>query len=156
MTNGAAITSQARITDTFFYALERSIKTYRQFAQSQIAAAGIDVTIDQWLVLKTLQENPDVTQQQTGAMVFKDFASITRIIHLLVAKRFVRRSNHAEDGRRSKLTLTRVGVAAIRTLEPIIRRNRRHALRDIARRDIVRAHALLKTIVANCDRSEAS
>jgi hypothetical protein len=87
-------TPQDRIANTLFYALERAIKTYRQFAQEQIAAAGIDITIDQWLVLKTLRDNPDITQQ-IGVRVFKDFASITRIIQLLVTKGFIKRANHS-------------------------------------------------------------
>ena len=69
MSNNRLGRPRERIADTFFYALERAIKSYRQFAQTRIAAAGSDVTIDQWLVLKTLQDNPDATQQQIGVMV---------------------------------------------------------------------------------------
>jgi DNA-binding MarR family transcriptional regulator len=147
--------SSKRLTDTLFYALERSIKAYRQFSQAQIAQARIDITIDQWLVLKTLQENPEVSQQQIAAIVFKDFASITRIIHLLVAKGFVARSHHATDGRRSVLALTRAGRVAIRAVQPIIHRNRRRALRNVAAQDLMCAHALLNAIIANCHPSDA-
>jgi DNA-binding MarR family transcriptional regulator len=146
---------QDRLRETLFYALEKSIKTYRQFAQAKIFDAGVDITIDQWLVLKTLQENPDVTLQQIAVLVFKDFASITRIMQLLVAKGFVRRTRHARDGRRSALALTSAGKQAIRELEPIIRSNRRYALRGVDTADVTRAHALLDCIVANCQPSDS-
>src|SRR5215212_1987160 len=110
---------------TVFYSIEKASKAYRQFAQANIAVAGIDITIDQWLVLKTLQENPDIAQQQIATMVFKDFASITRIMQALEQKRFVARAAHAHDGRRSAISLTRAGKKAIAQLEPIIESNRR-------------------------------
>jgi len=146
--------AQDQLRDTLFYALEKSIKSYRQFAQAKISDAGVDITIDQWLVLKTLQENPDITLQQIAAMVFKDFASITRIVQLLVAKGFVRRSEHPQDGRRSSLTLTTAGEKTIRALQPIISSNRRHALRGIAPAEVAKAHTLLEGIVANCQPRE--
>jgi len=148
--------SHDRLRETLFYTLEKSIKTYRQYAQARISDAGIDITIDQWLVLKTLQENPDITLQQIAVIVFKDFASITRIMQLLVAKGFVRRTKHAQDGRRSTLTLTRAGEQTIRELEPIIRRNRRSALRGITSAGVTRAQALLERIADNCRSVERS
>ena len=144
------------LRDTLFYALEKSIKSYRQFAQARISDAGVDITIDQWLVLKTLQENPDITLQQIALVVFKDFASITRIMQLLVAKGFVRRTRHAKDQRRSSLTLTTAGEKTIRVLQPIITSNRRHALRGIAPGEVAITHALLEGIVANCQPRETA
>ena len=154
ITHSSQRVSRARITDTFFYALEKSIKAYRQFAQTQIDASGVQITIDQWLVLKALQDHPEATQQQIGTMVFKDFASITRIIQLLVAKGFVSRSDHSEDGRRSALTLSRAGDEAIAALEPIIRKNRRRALQGTTPADVAAAHALLEIVATNCQRRE--
>lgn len=139
-----------KLAITFFYSLEKAIKTYRQFAQNNINRAGIDITIDQWLVLKTLQDNPDVTLQQVSKDVFKDFASITRIIQLLETKGYVARLVHPEDGRRSAFSLTRVGRETVRSLQPIIARNRSRAVRGIRKSDIENAHAVLAIISANC------
>ena len=74
------------LNDILFYNLEKSIKMYRKYAQKQLTKAGFEITIDQWLVLKTIQENKNISQNQIAEMVFKDFASITRIIELLVKK----------------------------------------------------------------------
>ena len=139
-----------RLADTLFYALEKAIKSYRQFAQLNIDRAGVDITIDQWLVLKTLQDTPDITLTQVAKDVFKDVASITRIIQLLEAKGFVTRVLHTRDKRRSKLGLTRLGVDTIRMLQPIVSSNRRQAVRGISSRNIARTHELLDSIAANC------
>ncbi len=75
--------ADGRLQDVLFYSLESAIKAYRRFAQARMQAEGVDITIDQWLVLKTIHESADVTLQQIGAAVFKDFASVTRIVQLL-------------------------------------------------------------------------
>jgi MarR family transcriptional regulator, transcriptional regulator for hemolysin len=140
-----------RLQDVLFYSLESAIKAYRRFAQARLHAAGIDITIDQWLVLKTIHESPDVTLQQVGTAVFKDFASVTRIVQLLERKGLLRRRPHPNDGRRSELVLTSAGEAVIRTVEPIAQANRRHALEGIDAEEVARLRALLKRITENCD-----
>ena len=134
----------------FFYSLESAIKSYRRFAQARVEEEGFDITIDQWLVLKTIEESPAASQQEIGAVVFKDFASVTRIIQLLESKDYVRRRTHQTDRRRSALRLTRAGSALIRDLEPIIRANRRQALQGLTSTEIERTRKMLTLITANC------
>ena len=140
-----------RLQEVLFYALESATKAYRRFAQARLHAAGIDVTIDQWLVLKTLHESPDTTLGQVGTMVFKDFASVTRIVQLLERKGLLRRTPHATDGRRTGLALTRAGESVIRRVEPIVQANRRAALAGIDAEEVARLRELLRRIVENCD-----
>ncbi len=140
-----------KLQDVLFYSLESASKAYRRFAQDRLYAAGIDITIDQWLVLKTIHESPDVTLQQVGTAVFKDFASVTRIVQLLERKRLLRRKPHPSDGRRSELALTSSGESVIRTMEPIAQANRKQALDGINAEEIAWLRAVLKRITENCD-----
>ena len=140
-----------RLQDVLFYSLESASKAYRRFAQARLNAAGVDITIDQWLVLKTIHESPDSTLQQVGAAVFKDFASITRIVQLIERKGLLRRKPHPSDGRRSELMLTPAGEAVIRTVEPIAQANRRQALDGIDAEQVAGLRAVLKRIAENCD-----
>jgi MarR family transcriptional regulator, transcriptional regulator for hemolysin len=140
-----------RLQEVLFYSLESAIKAYRRFAQARLHASGIDITIDQWLVLKTIHESPDITLQQVGTAVFKDFASVTRIVQLLERKGLLRRRPHPSDGRRSELVLTSAGEAVIRTVEPIAQANRKHALSGIDADEVARLRAVLKRITENCD-----
>ncbi len=139
-----------KLGDILFYSLEKSIKTYRQFAQRRINAAGFDITIDQWLLLKTLQEAPDATQQQIGEKVFKDFASITRMVELLVKKGLLKRKQHADDRRRFQLKLTKEAEQVIEGVQPIIEMNRRQALEGIPLSDASVLRRSLDRIIDNC------
>ncbi len=137
--------------NALFYSMESAIKAYRRLAQARLHAAGIDITIDQGLVLFMIDESPDATLQQIGVAVFKDFASITRIVQLLERKRLLRRKPHPTDGRRSALMLTSSGEAVIRAVEPIAQAYRRRALEGIDVEQIALLRAVLKRIIDNCD-----
>ncbi|HEX2722880.1 MAG TPA: MarR family transcriptional regulator [Gemmatimonadaceae bacterium] len=143
--------ADSRLQDVLFYSLESAIKAYRRFAQARLSAAGIDITIDQWLVLNMIHESADITLQQIGAAVFKDFASVTRIVQLLERKGLLRRTPHPSDGRWSQLALTSAGKSVISAVEPIAQANRRKALDGIDARHQAQLRAVLKQIMENCD-----
>ena len=140
-----------RLQDVLFYSLDAASKAYRRFAQARLHDSGIDVTVDQWLVLKTIHESPDVTLHKVGTVVFKDFASVTRIVQLLERKGLLRRTPHPTDGRRSELALTGAGESVIRTVEPIAQAYRRQALEGIDAEEVARLRELLKRITENCE-----
>ncbi len=139
-----------KLDEIFFYTLEKSIKTYRQFAQQQITKAGFDITIDQWLVLKTIRDNTEYSQHQIAEKVFKDFASVTRIIELLVKKGFLNRQFHANDRRRFELTITELGKEINENIYPIIIQNRKQALKSLSKTDIEVFKKYLAKIITNC------
>lgn len=138
------------LDEIVFYILEKAIKTYRQFAQKQIEAAGFDITIDQWLILKTIQENDNLAQQHIAEKVFKDVASVTRIIEILVKKGYIQRSFHNDDRRRFALAITKEGDTIISNVLPIIEQNRAQALTSFSEKDVKTLQKLLTTLTKNC------
>jgi len=132
-----------------FYTIEKSIKSYRQFAQRQIAAAGFNITIDQWLVLKTIEEDSTATQQQMAAKVFKDMASMTRIVELLVRKNYLLRKFNTSDRRRFDLELTATGKNLLQQIQPLIVSNRSTALNGISDENLQILQSELEKITSN-------
>lgn len=139
-----------KLNATFFYLLEKSIKSYRQMAQRNISDEFGSITVDQLLVLQTMRDQPELTQQQIAAAVFKDFASITRIIDLLVRKGFLKRSDHPTDRRRFELTLTAEAEDLLGQVRPRILKNRRIALEGIEEEELAIARKVLAKITENC------
>ncbi|MFT3796394.1 MarR family winged helix-turn-helix transcriptional regulator [Flavobacterium sp.] len=139
-----------KLEQIVFYSLDKAIKSYRQMAQKNINKENIDITIDQWLLLTTIKNNPDATQQIIAANVFKDLASITRMIEILVKKEILTRDFHPEDRRRFSLNVTTKGEQILTDLEPIIRSNRSKALGGISPEEIETLKTLLNRIVRNC------
>jgi MarR family transcriptional regulator for hemolysin len=138
------------LQDILFYTLENSIKAYRQFAQRQITSNGYNITVDQWLVLKTIEENPDQTQHQVAEKVFKDVASLTRIIELLVNKGYLERAPHGNDRRRFKVALTTPAKDLLARIQPVIEHNRTTALQGLSAGQSEQLRQMLGSIIHNC------
>jgi MarR family transcriptional regulator for hemolysin len=138
------------LENIIFYALDSAIKTYRQFAQKNITAAGLDMTVDQWLIMKVLYENNALKQNEIAEKVFKDAASVTRIIDLMIKKGYLSRQEHADDRRRTHLILTKNGKSTITKAQLVIDKNRATAINGISKRKINEMHEVLSIIKSNC------
>jgi MarR family transcriptional regulator for hemolysin len=138
------------IEEVIFYVLEKGIKTYRQFAQKNITLAGLEITIDQWLVMKVIITNPKLKQQEIAKKVFKDSASVTRIINLLIKKGLIERNTHSSDRRRTELKVTKNGIDILKKVQKIVNSNRLHALNGVSEREINDLSRTIQTIVSNC------
>lgn len=119
-------------------------------AQHNMLKQGFDLTIDQWLVLKSIIDNPAWTQNQIADAVFKDFASVTRIIDLLVKKGYLTREMHSGDRRRFKLDPTSKALENLKAMEPITKSNRELAMRGISQAEAQAVQQCLTRIIENC------
>ena len=133
-----------------FYMLDKAIKTYRQFAQRRFIEAGFDITIDQWLVLNAIANNDGISQLEIAERVFKDAASVTRIIDLLIKKNYLQRQAHTVDRRRFSLELTKEGKTLIRNITKIAEQNRSIALQGIPEKNLKLMQETLQQITENC------
>ncbi|MCC2545035.1 MarR family winged helix-turn-helix transcriptional regulator [Hymenobacter sp. BT175] len=138
------------LNNILFYSLEKAIKRYRRFAQANIDRAGIAITIDQWLVLHVILENDDLTQAEIGERVFKDQASVARIIALLTGRDLLAAVPLPHDGRRTQMRVTAEGQRVLDAVQPIVLSNRETALRGLSDADLTTLRVLLERIYTNC------
>jgi len=138
------------LNDILFYTLENTVKSYRQYAQRIITANGFNITIDQWLLLKTILENPEQTQHQIAETIFKDHASVTRMIELLVQKKYLERNAYLNDRRRFKVTVSQEATDMLKSIQPLIEQNRSVALAGISQDQSKELRQILHTIINNC------
>ena len=134
-----------------FYTIEKTIKTYRQFAQKQLKEAGLKITIDQWLIIKSIDDDPAITQQEIAEKVFKDNASVTRIIDLLAKAKYIKRTVNKDDKRRSDLTITGEGKKIIEQVYKVVLNNRATALKGLNKKEIEITQKVLQSIINNCN-----
>lgn len=136
---------------TVFYRIEKAIKTYRQYAQQQISAMQSGITVDQLLILGLLDANPELAQKDLAERLFKDHASITRMVELLVKRGHLRRLPHPEDRRKFKLQVSSQGQQTLQRLKPTILQNRAQALQGIDPNDLEQLTHTLNRIINNCE-----
>ncbi|KMQ60119.1 hypothetical protein ACM46_17925 [Chryseobacterium angstadtii] len=139
-----------KLNSIIFYNIDKAIRSYRNFAQRQLKAHGFTITIDQWLIIKAILENPGITQNEIGDLVFKDNASVTRIIDLMVKSEYVIRKVHSEDRRKTNLEVTESGKKIIKDVQKIVEGNRKTALKNITKEELEIMNSALLKISENC------
>ncbi|GAB2967809.1 hypothetical protein GCM10027048_43240 [Hymenobacter coalescens] len=138
------------LSSIIFYSLDKAIRSYRRMAQANIDRAGIHITIDQWLVLRVLLEHDDLTQHDIAERVFKDQASVARILALLTKRGLLSAVPLPHDGRRSQLRVTEQGQRILDAVQPIVLSNRATALAGISEEELAVLRPLLERIALNC------
>lgn len=139
-----------KLNSIIFYNIDKAIRSYRNYAQRQLKAHGYTITIDQWLIIKAILENPGITQNEIGDLVFKDNASVTRIIDLMVKSEYIIRKVHPEDRRKTQLEVTDSGVKVIKEVQNIVEKNRKIALKGISNEELEVMYSALLKISENC------
>lgn len=133
--------------------MDKSIRTYRNYAQKRLKEQGFKITIDQWLMLKAIMENPGIKQQELAEKVFKDSASVTRIIELLVKAEYLDRKPNSQDRRKFDLKITKSGMKILQDVQALVLENRKTALNGINEKELQTLHSLLKKITENCQQT---
>jgi DNA-binding MarR family transcriptional regulator len=139
-----------KLDSIIFYNIDKAIRTYRNYAQRQLKANGFNITIDQWLIIKAILENPGITQNEIGDLAFKDNASVTRIIELLVKSEYIIRNINSDDRRKTNLDVTESGKQIIKKVQKLIENNRKTALKDVTKEELEIMNSALLKISKNC------
>ncbi len=102
------------------FTIERTAKRMKQVIQQSLKAAGIQITVDQWIILDQLDQKGSLSQQAIGKYTFKDAPTVTRIIDLLCEKNLTARLPDPSDRRKSIIHLTEKGKEQIQLTKPVI------------------------------------
>ncbi|MCG9792665.1 MarR family winged helix-turn-helix transcriptional regulator [Flavobacterium algicola] len=139
-------------TSTVLYSIEETIKAYRRLSQQNISSIVPDITVDQALILIII-DREDKTQSEIADLVFKDYASITRIIKLMLNKNYLTKTIDDADKRKAELKITQIGKEIIEKLNPVIKKNREIALNTLSEQDIKQLFEILNKITQNCKKN---
>lgn len=139
-----------RLETINFYLLDKAIRTYRIYSQKKLRENGFKITVDQWLIIKVLMENPGISQQNIAEKAFKDNASVTRIIDLLVKSKYLDRKVNPKDRRTSILKVTTEGEDIINKVQDLVLQNRKMAQIGITIEELENLNSTLKKIIKNC------
>ncbi|HEX9827418.1 MAG TPA: MarR family transcriptional regulator [Flavobacteriaceae bacterium] len=139
-------------SETIFYQIEKAIKQYRTMAQGNLNQLGYKITINQILLMIQIDQKPDTSQVELAELLFKDVASITRMIELLVKENFVAREENQVDRRKKDLKITEKGKKVLELAIPIITKNREITQKNISEEEKETLFKLLNKIILNTSK----
>ncbi|MFP2996086.1 MarR family transcriptional regulator [Spongiivirga sp. MCCC 1A20706] len=139
-------------SETIFYQIEKAIKQYRTMAQGNLNVLGYNVTINQILLMIQIKRQADITQVELANLLFKDVASITRMIELLVRENLIERAENKNDRRKKDLKITKKGEILLEQAIPIISKNRAIAQKNMSKEEVQNLFKLLNKIIINTSK----
>lgn len=140
--------------NSYSFLLDRTARRVKQYAQQQFNALELNITVDQWLVLKSLSEQEKLRQTEIAERLFKDNPTLTRIIDLLVEKGLVVRTMDPDDRRSFFVQLTKDGKKKVEQLKPKVRDIRLQAWQGLSEKDFTQFKRVLNTIYQNLSNKD--
>ena len=111
--------------------------------------SGLDISLDQWMVLGPIWQLESASQKELGEMCLKDKTNITRIIDALEQKNLVVRVEDQIDHRIKRVVLTNAGKQLFFDVLPIMEKTREEVRKDISNKDIETFKVVISKILEN-------
>ncbi len=136
---------------SYFFKIDTTIKRIRSFMQKGLAEAGIDLTVDQWVVIDHIKPNPGISQNDLALAVAKDAPTVTRILDLLVSKGLIKRQMGENDRRKFRLFLTAEGEILHTRAFGVIAEIRKKSWGELSDKDYDDLVRIMDTIYRNVE-----
>lgn len=137
--------------NAYSFLLDRTARRVKQYAQQRFKELDLNITVDQWLLLKHLYESDCMKQNELAELLFKDNPTLTRIIDLLCNKGLTVRKLHPTDRRSFHVELTKEGRKKVEQIKPKIKTIRLKAWEGLSNKDFTHFKKVLNTIYQNLE-----
>lgn len=141
--------SNEQLNNVVNFLLEQTVRQMRGYAQRQLDILQTGITVDQWVLLKIIEERKQISQVELAQVSNKDTASITRILDLLQKKGLIQRIDDEHDRRKYLISLTVEGEAFVARNLPLISRIRSQIVQGLSQEEIRTLKGILDKIRQN-------
>jgi DNA-binding MarR family transcriptional regulator len=137
------------IEDVILFQLDKTNKNAKMYAQREFDRLQLGITVDQWVLLKIIEESEQLSQIELAEKSLRDPASITRTLDLLEKKLLLRREPIIDNRRQYRVALTRQGKAFVRKHMAMVIRHRKRSVRGFSAQELEQLKAMLLRIQEN-------
>ena len=140
-----------RIEQVIFYTIDRTYRKKQTMAQRMFTEFGLDISPEQWVILKIVTQYDGISQVDLAQKAAKDTASITRILDILEKKGLLGRVQDANDRRKYLVTATKNGNDFIAEHLDKIISIRKQALKGISKAELDSLRTVLEKMQKNME-----
>ena len=140
---------QENISQVILFQIDKTSKMAKQHAQRIFDELGIEITVEQWILLKIIHENEEISQKELASKSLRDPASITRTLDLLQRKTLVERKTIPDNRRKYHVALTSSGKKFIERHMPLVERLRKQSTDGLSKAEMKQLNKLLTKIQSN-------
>jgi DNA-binding MarR family transcriptional regulator len=137
------------IEDFILFQIDKTSKISKAFTQREFDHKALGITIDQWILLKIIDERMPISQKGLAKASHRDPASITRTMDLLERKGLIVRKVVPKNRRQNEVRLSAKGTQFVKDNMPLIRRHRMKSVEGFSVKEMVTLRTLLSRIQEN-------
>ena len=137
------------IENIILFQIDKTSKISKLYSQREFDKLGMGITVEQWILLKIIEENDGLTQKELADKSLRDPASITRTLDLLNNKGYVERNPVKDNRRQYSICLTKKGESFIAKYMPVINKHRAKSIDGISQDELNTLNRLLEKIQQN-------
>lgn len=131
----------------------RSYRSMSTLLQRNFKKEGLELSIDQWVILVGLYKNDGCSQQSLAEFSRKDKASVARLIAGLESKRLVFRRHDQSDKRNKKVYLSKKAKSLQNKLLLQFDDTTHVALKGLNMQEIEITKKVLRTVLRNTENA---
>ncbi len=136
------------------YLLSRSRRVFKNQMSAEFRNKDIDLTFDQYVILKLLHLNADFIQQDLANRLQKDKSIIVRHINCFLEHNYLVRVTNNIDQRKKNLTLTNSGITILNRMVQIAAEVTKKLLSGVSENELQIFQDVLVKIQQNGDAEE--
>ena len=125
-----------KLPQVILFLIDQTARISKQYSQRELDTRNLGITVDQWVLLKVVEENEGASQKELAVKSVRDPASITRTLDLLQKKGLVVRRPIPGNRRQYSILLTKEGQGFIQQNMEMIVRHRAKSLEGFSEEEI--------------------
>ena len=137
------------INKVILFQIDQTSKIAKQYSQRELDRRELGITVDQWVLLKIIEESAPLSQKELGMRSKRDPASITRTLDLLEKKGLIERASMENNRRQYNILLTPAGADFVSANMGLITGLRERSVEGFSNQELEQLHSMLKRIQEN-------
>ena len=137
------------VNDSLGYYFIKSYVLFRETFNKKLKGDGFNITIDHWIVLVVIHNQPGISQTDISKYSLRDKSSITRLLDYLEKENFIIRKTDKNDRRSFNIFLTEQGESLFQTVYKIAEKIDNQIFADIDTKEIERLKETFRTVISH-------
>jgi len=137
------------IHNVIMFQIEQTSKTAKQHTQKVFDSLGLGITVEQWILMKIVQETQPLSQKELAEFSLRDPASITRTLDILQKKGFLVREAIPGNRRQYNVRLTSSGEAFVQKHMALVKQQREQSTAGFSAEELNQLSEMLQRIKDN-------
>ncbi|SHJ17175.1 MarR family winged helix-turn-helix transcriptional regulator [Aquimarina spongiae] len=137
------------IENVILFQIDKTSKISKQYSQREFDQKKLGITIEQWILLKIIEETQPISQRELADKSLRDPASITRTLDILEKKQLIQRKPIPNNRRQYHIELTIQGNTFVKNNMEMIKAHRRKSIEGLSSEEIESLRTILLKIQKN-------